>query len=159
MAREQQSVTLIKKILVPTDGSPASLGAIRYAAELAKAFGAEVTLLHVVEVPRIPNCFLKKPDTQLRQQFVEAGKAIPALARTTFSDMGVVANTELREGRARDAIVLTALQGKYDLIVMGSRGLEPSESVLLGSVSEHVAHYARCPVLIVRRGTTADASA
>ena len=95
----------------------------------------------------------------VRQQFVEAGKAILALARTAFSDMGVVANTELQEGRAGDVIVLTALQGKYDLIVMGSRGLEPSESVLLGSVSEHVAHYARCPVLIVRRGATAEASA
>ncbi len=155
MAREQNRVTLIKKILVPTDGSPASLSAARYAAELARAFGAEVTLLHVVEVPRIANYFLKKPNTELRKEFTDAGKAILAMTQKTFLDVGVSVNIELQEGRAGDVIVLMALQGEYDLIVMGSRGLEPSESVLLGSVSDHVAHYAPCPVLIVRRGMVA----
>lgn len=154
LTTEPDSVTTIEKILVPTDGSLASFGAARYAAKLAKAFEAEVTLLHVVEVPRIPDQLLiEKRDSELRREFIEAGKAILALTQKTLSDLGVPANTELLEGRPGDAIVLAAVQGKYDLIVMGSRGLGPSESALLGSVSDHVAHYARCPVLIVRRGT------
>ena len=154
-----QRATSIKRILVPTDGSSASLSAARYAAELAGALGAEVTLLHVVEVPHIPSRFLGKPNAQLRAEFVEAGRAILSMVQKTFSDVGVPVSTELREGRAGDVIVLMAVQGKYDLIVMGSRGLEPSESALLGSVSDHVAHHARCPVLIVRRGTAGTSHA
>ncbi|MHB0869575.1 MAG: universal stress protein [Chloroflexota bacterium] len=150
MATERKKPTLIERILVPTDGSTEALAAADYAAEVARVFGAEVTILHVVGVPRIPEYFLKAPETQLRQQFIDAGKAILAMTQKSFSGAGIPATTELREGRPGDVIVLTALQGKYDLIVMGSRGLEPSESLMLGSVSEFVARHAPCPVLIVR---------
>ncbi len=155
MAREREKPTLIKRILVPTDGSQEALEAAEYAAEMAKAFGAEVTLLNVVDLPRIPQRFLKATDTQLRQELAEAGKAILSLTQKVLSDAGVPAQTELREGRPGDAIVLAAVQGHYDLVVMGSRGLAPSESLLLGSVSDHVARYAPCPVLIVKGGQAA----
>ncbi|MGE5618356.1 MAG: universal stress protein [Sphingomonadaceae bacterium] len=146
----QKKPTLIKKILVPTDGSTEALAAADYAVEMARAFGAEVTILHVVGVPRIPEYFLKAPESQMRQQLMEAGKAILSLTQKVFTDAGIPATTELREGRPGDVIVLTALQGKFDLIVMGSRGLDPSQSLLLGSVSDFVARHAPCPVLIVR---------
>ncbi len=150
MAKEREKPALITRILVPTDGSAEALEAAEYAAEIAHAFGAVVTLLNVVDVPRIPQQFLKAPDTQLRQELAEAGKAILALTQKTLSDAGIPATTELREGRPGDAIVLEAIQGRYDFIAMGSRGLAPSESMFLGSVSDHVARHAPCPVLIVR---------
>lgn len=158
MARVRKKSTLIRKILVPTDGSTEAQEAARYAAELALALGADVTLLHVVQMPRIPSRFLKMADEELRQEFLDAGKGVLALAQKSFTDAGVPATSELREGRPADVIMLTAVQGKYNLIVMGSRGLDPSESILLGGVSDQVVRHARCPVLVVRAGYSSTAS-
>lgn len=158
MARAQRKSTLIRKLLVPTDGSTEAQEAARYAAELALALGAEVTLLHVVQLPRIPGRFLKMADEELRREFVDAGKGILALAQKVFTDAGVPATIELREGRPADVIVLMAVQGNYDLIVMGSRGLDPSESIRLGGVSDQVVRHAPCPVLVVRAGCSSPAA-
>ena len=158
MARAQKKSTLIKKILVPTDGSPEAQAAVRYAVELALALGSEVTLLNVVQLPRLPTRFLKMADEELRKEFFDAGKGVLESALKSFTDAGVPTTMELREGRPADVIMLMAVQGKYDLIVMGSRGLEPSESILLGGVSDQVVRHARCPVLVVRAGCSSTAA-
>jgi len=152
VARAKKNSTLIKKILVPTDGSTEAQAAVRYAVELAQALGAEVTLLNAVQLPRLPARILEIADEELRKEFFDAGKSILESAQKSFTDAGVPATMELREGRPADVIMLMAVQGKYDLIVMGSRGLDPSESILLGGVSDQVVRHARCPVLVVRAG-------
>ncbi len=144
---------------MPTDGSKGALGAARYAAELAKCFGADVTLLHVVETVRIPSLYLTGIDReQIRKGCFEGGRAILSLTQKALSEAGVPADTELREGRPGEVIVEVAAQGKYDVIVIGHRGASLAESLVLGSVSDHVAHNATCPVLIVR-GEWPDLSA
>jgi nucleotide-binding universal stress UspA family protein len=150
VARGQKKSKLIMKILVPTDGSVEAQEAGRYAAELAQALGAKVTLLNVVQLPRLPARFLEMADEALKRELFDTGKGILESARQSFADVGVPVTIELREGRPADVIMLTAVQGKFDLIVMGSRGLDPSESILLGGVSDQVIRHARCPVLIVR---------
>lgn len=158
MARSQKKSALIRKILVPIDGSIEAQEAARYAVELALALGAEVTLLHVVQPPRLPARFSKMADEELRRELLDVGKGILESAQKGFSDAGITATIELREGRPADVIMLTAVQGSYDLIVMGSRGLEPSESILLGGVSDQVVRHARCPVLVVRAECNTSAS-
>ena len=141
---------------VPSDGSESALEAATYAAGLARQFGAEVTLLHVVEVPRLPlglGGFSLKDSETVRQDLFDVGHAILAMTQKPFAQAGIPIETELREGRAADAIVEVATQGHHDLIVIGSRGVSSTAHLFLGSVSEKVARRAPCPVLIVRRGT------
>jgi nucleotide-binding universal stress UspA family protein len=67
-----------------------------------------------------------------------------------LKDMGVPLETKLVWGNPADIICEEAKEAKYDLIVMGSRGLSQIKSYLLGSVSSRVTRHAPCPVLIVR---------
>ena len=53
-------------------------------------------------------------------------------------------------GRAAELILQVANEEMVDLIVVGSRGLGPIGSVVLGSVSAHLVDHATCPVLVVR---------
>ena len=55
----------------------------------------------------------------------------------------------LKKGNAIKTILDVAGKGKYDMIIMGSRGLGMMKGALLGSVSSEVARKASCPVLIV----------
>lgn len=57
---------------------------------------------------------------------------------------------DLREGDAVKEIVTAAEEGKFDIIVVGHRGLSKLKEFLLGSVSEGLSHKASCPVLIVK---------
>ncbi|MFQ6064459.1 MAG: universal stress protein [Candidatus Bathyarchaeia archaeon] len=59
-------------------------------------------------------------------------------------------STKLVEGRPSERIVEVAKEGKFDVIVMGSRGLGGIKGFFLGSVSDRVADEAACPVLIVK---------
>lgn len=63
---------------------------------------------------------------------------------------GVTADTLLQEGNVVDTIVKTAKDGKFDLIVVGARGLSKFEELLLGSVSHGVLEKAPCPVIVTR---------
>jgi nucleotide-binding universal stress UspA family protein len=61
--------------------------------------------------------------------------------------------TVIGRGSPGEAILKRAAEGNHDLIVMGSRGRGPAASALLGSVSHHVLHHGRVPVLIVHAET------
>ncbi|KAF7067701.1 hypothetical protein CFC21_073552 [Triticum aestivum] len=54
------------------------------------------------------------------------------------------------EGDAKDAICQAVEDMRADLLVLGSRGLGMIKRAFLGSVSDYLAHHARCPVLIVK---------
>jgi len=56
----------------------------------------------------------------------------------------------MEQGRPADKIIETATKGKYDIIVIGSRGLGGIKQLLLGSVSDRFSDKAPCPVLIVK---------
>jgi nucleotide-binding universal stress UspA family protein len=57
--------------------------------------------------------------------------------------------TVVGRGSTAEAILARAREGDHDLIVMGSRGRGAAASAILGSVSHHVLHHGRVPVLIV----------
>jgi nucleotide-binding universal stress UspA family protein len=62
---------------------------------------------------------------------------------------GVTAATKLIDAPAAEAILSEVNEGGYDLIVLGSRGRGDVGSLFLGSVSHHVLHSSRLPVLVV----------
>jgi len=144
---------MFQKILVPTDGSPHALHAAEYAADLARRYQAEVTLLSVSDLGAI-RAAATDPATRtaIEQSIREANAAGLAETAAILTQAGVTPRTLEVEGGPGYAIAREATDGEYDLIVMGSRGLGLSEADLrmLGSVTERVLRMVSCPVLTVK---------
>lgn len=145
---------MYEKILVPLDGSPKSVEAAQHALSLASDLNGTVTLLYVVNAihPNL-NTYgdrLGGQEQIIRNHLQELGEETLSDVYERLKDMGVELNTKLVWGNPADMICEEAKAGKYDLIVMGSRGLSQIKSYLLGSVSSRVTRHAPCPVLIVR---------
>ncbi len=143
------------KVLLAVDKSLHAEQAVR--AVSACFSGAEVEILHAVDIEAVPHSHLsaaliEEYHRKLRAGLqTEADQFLPkyqaALSSAFFRNVCVTA----REGRAADVILQTAASSRSDLIVLGSRGRSEIQSLLLGSVSYRVAHGAACPVLLVKR--------
>ena len=144
-------------ILLATDGSEEAELAATTAADLAERTNSE---LHVVTVGHMPPVFYESPgawalDPDLRGRM---GGRAEEEARTKLDEQvqrvreagGEVAGAHARLGRPDAEIVRLAEELGAGLIVLGSRGLGPLRSALMGSVSHSVVRHARCPVLVVR---------
>ncbi|MGB9740905.1 MAG: universal stress protein [Candidatus Bathyarchaeia archaeon] len=155
---------MFQKILVPLDGSEHSLRALNIAIQVAKKFEGKITLIHVysaaVRPVMIPEATTAPPPMIPIMTPMEVSKVAEA-ARKTGSGIladgadrvraeGVPVETVLREGNTVQEIVKAAGEGKFDLIVMGARGISRIREILLGSVSDGVLRNAPCPVLIVK---------
>ena len=142
----------IDKILCPVDFSPNSDHALRYALAFACAYGAELVLLHVVELPFMPSYTtagvpdLSLPVERIREECQDLmNHQVEACKETHANTSGtVVVGTPFLE------IVHTARDGKFDLIVVGTHGRSALKQLLIGSVAEKVVRKAPCPVLTVK---------
>jgi nucleotide-binding universal stress UspA family protein len=145
----------LKNILVATDFSEPSDAALAYGRELARGFGAALTLVHVVENALTRaygvegGAMMINPELQ-RQ--LEAGaqdrvdREIYDEDRKLLQATGVV----LVSNMPAAAIVSFARDARIDLIVMGTHGRGGMAHLFMGSVSERVVRTAPCPVLTVR---------
>lgn len=146
-----------RHILLATDGSEQALKAAAYLNDLIGGRDEyEVTVLHVLPVPRIPAAAVAGtgvaplPDVPIDVMVDREAK--PILSRTIDAlnlPQGQV-REEVQLGDAADEIVRVAKATGAEMIVMGNRGLSPIKEFFLGSVSDRVVQKARCPVLIVK---------
>lgn len=142
------------RILVPLDFSESSVAALRFALPLARATGARLDLLHVLEPvqaalgPRAATRELPRTRATQRQR-----SALARLKRLAAVEVRrpLRANTLVREGAAARAIIATAAELRSNLLVLSTRGHTGLQRFLLGSTAEAVVHRAPCPVLTVRR--------
>ena len=137
-------------VLVAFDGSPDSELALEHAVGLAQVFRARLALVAVVPPPpsfawQAPGGVRAARDAQ--QQ--ELDEALRAAADGVPDDLSLT--TQLLDGDPAREILRTAREGRHDLIVMGSRGRGRVTAALLGSVSNHVMHDSKVPVMIVHR--------
>jgi nucleotide-binding universal stress UspA family protein len=151
-------MTRIKNILVPTDFSDASQQALRYACNLADAFGASLHLLHVGENPYLPGGYMElytPPPELFLQVEREALKMLQAaLSPEEQARYGAV--FVYRQGApAPEILHYVQEQQHIDLIVMGTHGRGAIARLLMGSVAEKVVRAAPCPVLTIRPPATA----
>ncbi|NLI13708.1 putative universal stress protein [Pelotomaculum propionicicum] len=135
---------MYKNILIPIDGSEKALQAARHGANLASRIGARVTLFNVTPVmpADVRGMVLNKINAQGRETLEKVAAEL-----TSYN---VQVETEMIMGHPAEAICKKAKTGRYDLIIMGSRGLSGVKGYLMGSVSIAVTTHASCPVLIVR---------
>jgi nucleotide-binding universal stress UspA family protein len=129
----------LEKILVPIDGSERADKALQYAATLAGKLNSAISLLYVQE----SSVFTLRP-----KMTKALGNGI--LSGAAAKIQGLKVNKMLESGDPAKVIAATADQGNFGLIVMGSRGRGTVGRFFLGSVSDHVSHYAASSVLIVK---------
>ena len=143
----------IKRVLVPTDFSPASDIAFRYAVDLAARQGATMHLLHVVEESSLaaayPDGFYVEPPNLRAQVIDESLRRLKAMV-ATCAEAQITTTTETQVGRSSRTIVDVAKSRGTDLIVMGTHGRSGFAHFVLGSVAERVVRTAPCAVLTVR---------
>lgn len=148
------------QIIVGVDGSDASKSALRWAVEEARLRGATVVVLHAWRIPIEYGMYEgmvipKEAPEELEKAAQETVRA--AIADVVGSDASVPIVVSVRSGPASK--VLVDASEDADLLVVGSEGHGAFAGVLLGSVSMHVVHHARCPVTVVRPGWPTVAAA
>jgi nucleotide-binding universal stress UspA family protein len=139
------------RILVAVDGSDHALDAVRVSSRLAAALSAQVMLLTVYQAP---SDALGEPNysTALNEALGAAQRVLDEARRAARATGGPEPQTEWLAGEPAETILSAARAGRYDLVVMGTRGRGPVSAALLGSVSSTVAAHAGRPVLVVSRG-------
>lgn len=143
-------MTQFHRIVCPTDFSATAARAIELATQMAKAFGAELVLLHVVPALNYPTRGLSIAGAfpQLEQEL--HARAKERLQELETALQGVTVRHELRDGDPYEQILACARDGKADLIVIGTHGHTGIKHALLGSTAERVVRLAECPVMTVR---------
>ena len=142
-----------RRILHPTDFSPASRPAFARAVAEARADGAELWLVHVLSTvaPVTGNEYMSPTTYAEIQRSMQAyGQAQLDKLVAKAKASGVRVHGLLLEGSAVDGIVRAARSKRADVIVMGTHGRTGLARLLMGSVAQRVVGTAPCPVLTVR---------
>ncbi len=140
---------MFKNILVPVDGSPASLRALELATEFSMKDGSKLSLLYVIVPP--PMCDTR----EYVEEMTKVGNSVLEIASLRCDGCGLKARTLLKvvdENRTSTAneIVKEAVEGRYDCVMIGSRGYSGEMSILMGSVAVSAAISMPCTTIIVR---------
>jgi nucleotide-binding universal stress UspA family protein len=150
-----------QRIVVATDGSPASDAAIELALSFASREGAHLLFLHAVDEPAIfaaTAAILFDPTPTLRA-LETTGEALLAAAERRAAERHLPAKTRLMYGDPVDMILAGAQDWDADLIVMGTHGRRGFSHFLLGSTAERVLQRSSLPVLVTKAVTLSHCAA
>jgi nucleotide-binding universal stress UspA family protein len=145
-------LTPVKAVLA-VDGS----GASKRAANAVKNWldPEDVTLCVLSAVPQVltdiaPKILPKKHLLALTEPFYQRAEELTSQYRSLFIKEGYEVHPDVLQGNPREVILEHIRQSKAQLAVLGSKGLTGPERFQMGSVSEWVAAYSSCSVLVVR---------
>ena len=145
---------MFKRILLPTDGSPASQQAILAGVALARETGAEVIGLTVVppfHTLSVDAEMLESTPAEYEQQARRQAERILADVEEAAREAQVPCRTQQASGDSPDeAIISTARDKGCDLILMASHGRKGIKGLLLGSETQKVLVHSAIPVLVYR---------
>lgn len=139
---------VVRRILVPIDFSEFS--PLPVAIEMARAYGAELDLLHVIEEAVLPTIYGVEPLSPSAPLYIERTEGA---LRKLLDEAGagdITARQHVRIGHAPRRILEFADEGRVDLIVLGSHGRTGLGRLLIGSVAEKVVRLAPCPVFTLK---------
>ncbi len=141
------------KILVATDGSKHALRAVKYAAKLVRLIRSAsnaITLVSVHDDAGLRHAKAFVGNAEVADYLRELSEKELKPAQKLLATAGVKHDMEIRIGRVAQEIVACADAGKFDLIVLGSKGRNAVADILLGSVAHRVIAIAKQPVLLVK---------
>ena len=142
-------VTTLRKILVAFDGSQNSLRGMEKAIQIAKPSKATITAVYVLGTPLLKSGLYNITNIQRNVAKQKAMEILDrAQGRAKLSKVNF--DRKIISGIPGQAITKLAEKEKYDIIVIGARGLSGVKSAFLGSVSNHILHSAKIPVLVVK---------
>jgi len=149
---------MFKHILLPTDGSKLSDQGVKQTIKMAKALGAKITAVHVMNnyhvvwqdegflMPDVP--VLRKRLEEIRSRQV---REILGSVKEAADKVGVRCDTVVAIGdMPYEMIIKQAKKSKCDLIMMASHGRRGIKGILLGSETAKVLTHSKIPVLVLR---------
>jgi nucleotide-binding universal stress UspA family protein len=139
---------LFRKILIATDGSKYTQGAIQKGIEIARSHKAKVYALYVIDTRALITTNGMPAPENIYTILQDEGRSAVQQVKDAASDLDV--EPVVLNGHPSSAIVKFAKENSVDLIVTGTLGKSGIEELLLGSVSNRVLHLAPCPVLVSR---------
>jgi nucleotide-binding universal stress UspA family protein len=133
------------KILVAYDGSEHSRRALEWAARLnGKAAISVISVAPALEASaNVPEAVDPRSDVDVHRR--ELNEAV-----TVLEESGVKAETLLKIGHPAEEIIDAAIEGEFDLIIIGIHGMSAMRRFLIGSVADRVVRHALVPVLVAR---------
>ena len=151
---------MLRRILVPYDGSKYSIKALSRAMELAHNLDSEIFLFSVVYVdyispPGMLGLIRTKSEKDAIKKWTKSvitdTEKMLKLAIKRCDKNGISASHYITQGNVANEILNFAKKKRISLIVMGSQGLHGIGKLMtLGSVSRKISEQAKCPVLLVR---------
>lgn len=141
----------MRKFLLPTDGSTSSLHAAEFLVRaLAGLPAARVHLLHVHSPVMAWEISPHVTAEMVHRIHEQAGREALKGVRAVLDAAGIACEEHLLSGDPAESIASVAAREAVDGIVMGTRGMGPVKSLVLGSVATKVIHLADVPVTLVK---------
>jgi nucleotide-binding universal stress UspA family protein len=141
---------LFTNILVPVDGSDNSYRALDAALLFSEKLGSNITAVHVMEQVPITHIGSEKLLSEFLEAYKKENQDILSKCSEIATQKALTIKTLLLQGNPASVILDYSKQGKFDLLIMGSRGMGKFKELILGSVSNKIVHHSPCAVLLIR---------
>lgn len=135
-----------RNIILAVDGSECSRAAVDAAVYFARSHNGAITAVTGVD---LADEFYAEVPQAVKQMVGRAESALDEV-RTITEQGGVVTEVAVREGQAYETVLGVAEEKNGDVIFMGSHGRTGLKKLIMGSVTEKVIGYTRCPVMVVK---------
>jgi nucleotide-binding universal stress UspA family protein len=146
------ALATVKKILVPIDRSGYKEQILAFATSLGKAWGAEITAIHVIDPGRgVPGGRVKEKEQEREEEAKREAEdllvqSVDPLAQKEGVNIEVVEESD----SVAKSIIGYAKKNNMDVIVIGTKGMTAVEDFFLGSVANNVIRHAHCSVFAIR---------
>ena len=136
--------------MVPVDGSDNSYRALDAALLLSEKLGSNITVIHVMEQVPITHIGSEKQINEFLEAYKKENQEILSKCSEIAAQKGLTINTFLVEGNPASEILNFSKKEKFDLLIMGRRGLGKFKELILGSISSKIVHHSPSAVLLIR---------
>lgn len=143
---------MYKKILVPIDGSEPSMRALDHAVDLAKTHNSRIDMISVIDELKFPfgaqfRLWAQESHERLTRTILESLNK--EMIRVKDANPELKVDATIHNGDPADTILKISNEGGYNLIVIGKRGVNIIEEMVMGSVTRKVVKEAKVTVTVV----------
>ena len=141
---------MFTNVLVPVDGSDNSYRALDAALLLTEKLGSSITVVNVIEQVPITHIESEKLLSELLEAYKRENQEILSKCSNIATEKGLSIKTLLLQGNPASVILDYSKKEKFDLVIVGSRGMGKFKQLILGSVSSKIVHHSPCAILLIR---------